>query len=171
MRMLGVALWLLLVCTACGPADDPPPISYGRDVCVRCGMIVSDPRFAAAYRLDDGSEWMFDDLGELVAHLIEHDRLGGARAWVNDRDTGEPVPAIDAYFVHVPGDATPMGWGVSAFGNRAAAEAFAAAHGVAVLSWFDLVDEVRSGEVGEPFPAVVEPSDDHGQHGGRKEGR
>ncbi|MEZ4563452.1 MAG: hypothetical protein R2853_12005 [Thermomicrobiales bacterium] len=43
----------------------PPKISYDRDTCTRCGMIISDERFAAALVAPDGSVQLFDDVGEV----------------------------------------------------------------------------------------------------------
>ena len=49
--------WVVMVLAAlalagCSPRQagepQPPEIVYGRDVCDRCGMIMDEPRFAAA---------------------------------------------------------------------------------------------------------------------------
>ena len=65
---LGLIALVLILIAACGSATagGPPEINYGRDICIECGMIIEDPRFAAAYRLADGSEHKFDDLGGLI---------------------------------------------------------------------------------------------------------
>ncbi len=48
--LLFLALALLAAGCAQGTAEiKPPEIRYGEDVCVECKMIISDPRFAAAY--------------------------------------------------------------------------------------------------------------------------
>ena len=60
---------LAIAVAACGEtseASGPPDIQYGRDICVQCGMIINEEKFAAAYTLNDGTEKSFDDVGGLV---------------------------------------------------------------------------------------------------------
>ncbi len=63
-------------------------------------------------------------------------------AVVFDFSTGEQIRADKAYFVLRTGIATPQGYGIVAFKDRAEAEKFSAAHGKGkVVKWFELVDE------------------------------
>ncbi|MCP3858472.1 MAG: hypothetical protein GY704_02370, partial [Phycisphaeraceae bacterium] len=55
-------------CSDRADANGPPEITYTRDICIECNMIISEPRFAAAYRLDDGEAKAFDGIGEMVKH-------------------------------------------------------------------------------------------------------
>ena len=57
---------LLAGCGGESATAGPPEISYGRDTCHRCGMIVSDERYAAALVATDGTTRVFDDIGEMV---------------------------------------------------------------------------------------------------------
>jgi copper chaperone NosL len=123
-------------CSAAAEADGPPEISYGRDICLECNMIISEPRFAASYRLDDGETKSFDGIGELVKHaqrVSELDRM--AFAWVHDFNTEEWILIEEAYFVAGQKIVTPMGHGIVAFTTAAAAEEFASGLDGMVMRW------------------------------------
>jgi nitrous oxide reductase accessory protein NosL len=80
LRPLGVMLAAALLLAACGsePATGPVPITYGRDTCDFCRMIISDPRFAAQVRGGPGHKaYKFDDAGEALIWL-------GTQAWKED---------------------------------------------------------------------------------------
>lgn len=117
-----LALAFLLGCAGAAPGG-PPEVSFGRHECARCGMIVSEERYAAGYVADDGEAVAFDDLGELLARLDEEPRLR-ARAWARDFNGRGWLRLDEARVVHVPGLATPMGTGWAAFASAAEAEAF-----------------------------------------------
>ena len=71
--VLHISIALVLVVSACGSTEvsTEPEIRYGRDVCVQCGMIASEAKFAATYRVD-GEDFVFDDIGDLVVRSEEH---------------------------------------------------------------------------------------------------
>lgn len=120
-----------LLLGSCGGQADaalPPEITYGRDTCVRCGMIISDERFAAALVAPDGSVRLFDDVGEMLLTATEEEREG-QRAWVHDRDSVQWIDATAATFARGAPETTPMGTGYVAFAQREDAEAFAAQPG------------------------------------------
>lgn len=143
--------------------DAPPEISYGRDVCDSCGMIISEARFAAAYRTADGTTRRFDDLGDMVDYGLETSELGGARVWVHDYDTEEWLEAPAATYVLAAGFETPMSRGVVAFSTRAAAEALATDLDGDVLSWDELVAVARDGGLEPQGPAPTPDRDDNTQ--------
>jgi len=126
---------------ACGSADKPPDMAYGRDVCAECHMIISEARFAAAYRMPDGTERKFDDIGDMVAFGVRQDQLGDAKAWVHDFETEEWLDAKSATYVvgDVGSSDTPMGRNVFAFSDRSAAESAASGRDAKVVTWDDLV--------------------------------
>lgn len=146
-----LALALLLSVAGCGGGESggPPEIRYGRDICVQCGMIVSEPRFAAAYRLPDGTEKVFDDLGGLLLYGHATGELATAEVWVHDVETEEWVGADSAWFVATANAHTPMGYGIVAFSERGRAQAFAGGAGADVLTWDELV-AIPSEEIGRP---------------------
>jgi nitrous oxide reductase accessory protein NosL len=112
-RSVGTVLVLVvaLVASACSDAasaNGPPEINYGRDICIECGMIIGDARFAAAYRLDDGTEKKFDDLGGLIIHGRETNELDSAQVWVSDFDDERLIDAPTAFYVPALGVVSPQ---------------------------------------------------------------
>lgn len=96
----------------------PPPIHYGSETCADCGMIISDPHYAAAvtWRASDGSEQTadFDDTGCLLNWRRHH---AGARilaAWVKNVRTADWLNASSALYVKNQRLNTPMGSGIAA---------------------------------------------------------
>jgi copper chaperone NosL len=133
-----------LVLVGCGgqtSAQEPPTISYGRDVCQRCGMIISEERFAGALVTAGGDAALFDDVGELVL-TVQEEGLDNRRAWAHDRGTGAWIDAVSASFVRGDAGATPMGTGVVAFAQRDDADAFTAEHGGSVMTWNEAISTV-----------------------------
>ncbi len=131
-----------MVLAGCGSADatGPPEINYGRDICIECGMSIDDARFAAAYRLEDGTEKRFDDLGGLIIHARDAGELEDATVWVHDFETEDWVDAPDAYYVPTLAMTSPMGHGILAFADRARAMQFAHDVGGEMLAWDKVVD-------------------------------
>lgn len=109
-------------------ADVPPDMSYGVDPCDRCVMIVSEERFAAAYVTPAGDVRRFDDLGCLTAFLVERPEEV-AEVWVHDHESRAWVRGRQATFARIQGLITPMGTGIVATGDEAAARALAGARG------------------------------------------
>ncbi len=101
-----------------------PSLRAGRDTCARCGMIVSDARFAAGYVDAGGRSVLFDDAGEALDVVAASPDLAG-RLWVQDTAGGGWQRGTAARFLSLPGYATPMGSGLVAFATGPGAEAFA----------------------------------------------
>ena len=125
-------------CSADATADGPPEINCGREVCLQCGMIISEVRYAAAYRLPDGTEKKFDDLGGLVVYGRENGELASAEVWVHDVETEEWLPAGEAWFVMTGDGRTPMGFGIIAFSDKQRATQVAQGLEAGVLTWEDV---------------------------------
>jgi copper chaperone NosL len=124
--VLAIAAAFLIV--GCGSSHDnnaPPKIAYGRDECAHCGMIINDDRHAAALRATvDGrsQDLLFDDIGDMVAYEREHaDRLKVTRRFVHDYETREWRDADAAYYLRSERVHTPMGSGIVALADAAAA--------------------------------------------------
>ena len=143
-----VAALLAVGCSA-ADATGPSEINYGRDLCIECGMVIDDDRFAAAYRLPDGSEKTFDDLGGLIIHGRETGELAAATVWVHDFQTREWVGASAAFYVPTLGVTSPMGHGILAFSDEQRANQTAHDLGGEVLRWEIVVElPVMDGLVG-----------------------
>lgn len=142
LRFVTLLLFAALLVAGCKPGSavaEPPKTRFGTDICAECGMIVSEPRFAAgaAYEIEPGrfESLSFDDIGDLVFYVKEHqDRaLGGA--WVHDFYSEEWIDATTAHYVVTFDIHTPMGHGVAAFSDAAQAADLATSFGVEVLDW------------------------------------
>lgn len=135
------------VLAACGGEEasgsEPPSIRLGRTACKRCGMIISEERFASGIVDNDGNAQVFDDAGEMVA-TVQEEGLNGRRVWVHGYPSIEWVDARNAWYVVTMDLPTPMGTGVFPFDTEADAEEFAEEHGATVYSWDDLLAEWSS---------------------------
>lgn len=129
-----------------GTAEGPPHWTLERTACAECSMLLSDGAFVAAYRLD-GEERLFDDVGCLLAALEEEPAAERAEVWVSDYESHRWMAADAATFVHVPDHlSTPMGSGLAAFHEPAAAAALAQRKGGRVVAgWERLLRERRDG--------------------------
>jgi nitrous oxide reductase accessory protein NosL len=160
----GIALPLgaIVVGGACssGGADGPPEIVLGRTECEQCHMIITELRFAGAYRTPDGAEHRFDDIGDMVEHAQQNGEVEGSTFWVWDYDSEEPMEAPGATFVRSPELRTPMDWALAAFSEPAAAEELAESTGGEVLSWEEvgrLVESGRRRDTTGSTPAATTP--------------
>ena len=140
--------WLLLIasCQQAVNPDVPPEILYGQDVCDECNMIISDPRFAAAYVTTDGEIRRFDDIGGMLRY---NQKMGEAAVvyWVHDFNSETWLNAQEAYFVFNQALATPMGWGIAAFSSEETASGYVAAHGGNVTTYATLGEQIQSGQI------------------------
>jgi len=143
-RIAAIIVVLGLVAAGCsGTADasGPPEIVYGRDLCVECGMLITESRFAAAYRANDETR-RFDDIGNMIKYGLRTGELTSDSddAWVHDYRLDVWISADDAFYVLAPGMVTPMGWGLVAVETRERAAALATEREGEVLTWHDLFD-------------------------------
>lgn len=110
-----VASTALLTClTSCGSREqEAPALVFDVDTCDHCRMLISEPAYAAAYRIGD-REMVFDDIGCLVARLSAEEEAGSAEIWVHDVEDHDWLSAAAATFVQLPDLATPMASGIVA---------------------------------------------------------
>ncbi|HSJ72312.1 MAG TPA: nitrous oxide reductase accessory protein NosL [Acidimicrobiia bacterium] len=131
-----VGVTVLTAGCASAESTGPPAINYGRDICVECGMIIQDARFATAYRLPDGAEKLFDDVGDMIVHLRQSgDSVDQTTMWVHDYETEEWVSVDAAFFVPTVSVATPMGHSIIAFSDEGRASTFAGDVDGEVITW------------------------------------
>lgn len=163
-KIVMMVVTLAVVGAGCGSdeASGPPEIIYGRDICIECGMIIDEARFAAAYRSADGTEKKFDDVGGLIIHGREKGDLDGATIWVHDFETEDWVEAPQAFYVPTIAVASPMGHGILSFADEERAKRFANDLGGEVLRW-DVVVElpVVEGLVGPHHMSEMDEPDSH----------
>jgi copper chaperone NosL len=129
---------LAVLAAACSTAEaaGPPDIKYGRDICVQCGMIVSEARFAAAYTTPDGTKLSFDDVGDLLLYQrAADDPIDVNEAWVHDYETEAWVTVDEAFFVPTLSVSTPMGHSIISFADEGRADTFARDVDGEVIVW------------------------------------
>ncbi len=139
--------WLLVgtvaVSLACsGPSKlEPPEILYGEDLCARCGMIVSEERFAAAALVRDDVGLvprLYDDIGCMIAA-----ELGPtAKRWVHEFRTLAWIDAEQASYARPEGLVTPMLSGLAAFSSAEAAAAAAGGESATIQDLQALVEPI-----------------------------
>ncbi len=117
---------LLAPLAACGRKDGWPEgmaeIKWDRDTCVRCNMVISDPRFAAELRGGGkNTAFRFDDIGCLVFWL--RDKAAqypwmaepATRMWVADSADMSGASWLDPRAAHyLGGRLSPMGYNFAA---------------------------------------------------------
>jgi len=142
---------LLFLLSACGGGqidpNTPPNILYGEDVCARCGMIISDDRFASALVVEiaanDYEQMLFDDAGEMFAFVAEDNGQSKIASWfVHDYNSREWMDAESAWFVLADSLQTPMGFGIAAVAQELEAQALAQEWGGEVLTFAQAAEKM-----------------------------
>lgn len=111
----------LLIAAACGSeSGGPPEIVVDRTACSHCTMLISEPRYAAAYQTAGAEPKVFDDIACLL-EAARKETATGFRYWFHDGNDGTWIDG-DAVFVASPEFRTPMGGGIIAYRDLAAAE-------------------------------------------------
>jgi copper chaperone NosL len=124
--LAGLGLLVLGVLVLRPARTGPEPIAYGRDTCAHCRMHLSQPGFAGELRDRHGTLTKYDDLGCLLRAMVAM-RAEVPEAWVEDHGGGGLVPLLGTTLVRSERGETPMGSGIVAFADAAAADAFVAA--------------------------------------------
>jgi copper chaperone NosL len=128
MRFAAVFITMVWAGACAGRAAAPPAIVMDRSACSRCGMLISEPAYAAAIRQPDGHDQLFDDIGCLVAKVRESS-LSDAHYWFHDAADGGWITDTTPVFLVSPGLRTPMGGGIVAYRAAASAERAAGRQG------------------------------------------
>jgi copper chaperone NosL len=142
----GMAAAALVVSAACGTeTDGPPHIEVDRTACAHCGMLVSEPVYASAYRRGDGEARVFDDIGCLLKAAGGETDRANLRFWFHDAAAAPAAVWIDraeAVLVRSGQLRTPMDGGYVAYRGDDAARRGAARHQGEVAGRLD--DVLRS---------------------------
>jgi copper chaperone NosL len=117
----GVLMVLLVLSAACTSSPQgPPEIVVDRTACSHCTMLISERRYAAAYQAPGADAKVFDDIACLL-QAAGAETATGLRFWFHDGNDGQWIDGEAATFVASPAFRTPMGGGMMAYRDRAAA--------------------------------------------------
>ena len=109
-----------LAAMGCGvAADGPPEIVVDRTACSHCGMLISEPVYSAAFQEAGEPARAFDDIGCLLK--ASGTASASLRFWFHDVSHGGWIDGTEATFVASSKIRTPMGGGIVAFRDGAAA--------------------------------------------------
>ena len=154
LRLFLLLLALALLVAGCAQGADeikPPEIRYGEDVCVECIMIISDPRFAAAYTYEVSpgryENQLFDDIGDMLIWADKHPEHNVVAWWVHDYNTKEWVEGTEAIYMFSHSLPTPMAQGTAAFAMLGPAQEMAAELNGEVFDWNGLVERHKAGKL------------------------
>ena len=130
---------LLLIAAGCGSRSPWPVEIEASDICARCKMAISEKRYAAEMADRDGSVIKFDNIDCMVRYVSGYGLKDKAAAWfVMDSEGKEWLDARQAFLVKSASIPGPMGSGVLAVKDRAAADGLAKRFSGQVLHFDDL---------------------------------
>lgn len=138
-RLTALAVFLWAGFLGCGShgRETHPKISYGRDVCSECRMIISDPKFTAVFTDASGESFKFDDIG--CMRLYEERNHSEIKSmWVRDYESQQWLDGSKALFVFSKSLVTPMGHGIAAFGAEDKALNFLKEREGRMVSWKEM---------------------------------
>lgn len=124
------------------PRSGPPALRYGAEQCAYCGMIISDARFASAWREAGGREQHFDDIGCMVNASRRRAPGAGTEWWVHDYSSQSWIAASSATYASSEAIKTPMAYGIAAFTRAEDAASLARSPGSA-LTWDETLKRVE----------------------------
>lgn len=145
--VLVTSLALGLGLVACG-VSGPVPLKWGEESCRHCHMTLADRRFGAEIVTTRGRALAYDDAGCAAEAIADAEMPAGevGTVWVVDYlHPDHLLPADSSVFVRSRVFLTPMGSGVVAVTDSAAARGLAAERDGAVLRWAEVVDAAKGG--------------------------
>jgi len=134
-RTLVIVAFALLSAACSASAAGPPEIVVDHTSCSHCGMLVSEPGYAAGYQAPGKEPRVFDDIGCML-EAVRRETAAPIAIWVQDAAGAGWLDADEATFVASRNIPTPMSGGLLAYADAAAAEKAATAHRGEVLRSF-----------------------------------
>ena len=131
-RSAFIAAVALLAAACSAKAAGPPEIAIDRTACSHCGMLVSEPIYAASYQAPGQEPRVFDDIGCML-EAVRKETASPLQVWLQDANGGGWLDAAAAMVVASQHVSTPMNGGFLAYADGAAAASAAAAHQGAVV--------------------------------------
>lgn len=105
---------LVFAALGCGtPIDRPEALVLDTEACDSCGMLISDPRFAAQLVDKDGDRRAFDDPACAFRYIADHGPHL-AHVWFRDSTTSDEVWLEQRQVAFARASDTPMDGGLAA---------------------------------------------------------
>ena len=145
MRTLKMAIVITaaVLMSACGAdANGPPDIQVDRTACAHCTMLISEPRYAAAYQVEGTGARVFDDIGCLL-DALDKETKAPAGFWFRDTNEDAWIEGDKASFVLSDAIRTPMSGGITAYRDVQSAEAAASRHNGSVVKTFAALRQMK----------------------------
>jgi len=135
-----LAALALLAASCSAKAMGPPEIVVDQSACSHCGMLVSEPVYAAAYQASDREPRVFDDIACMLK-AARQETASPITIWLQDAAGAGWIDADDAFVVAAAEIRSPMGGGLLAYRDAGAArQAADARHGRVLRSRQELID-------------------------------
>jgi len=139
---LAALILLLLMGTAC--SIEPQPVLLGSEECAHCRMMIGDLQFASQALTSTGKAYKFDAI-ECMAEWVNAgaDQAELHSTWVTDGAMTERwVRTDDAHFLRSDQVRSPMGMGLTAYADRAAAVEHHEMVGGELMTWQQVLQTV-----------------------------
>lgn len=134
------ALLMTLGLQSC--STGPVPISFGKDACHSCKMIISDQRFGAELITDKNKVFKFDDTHCIVSFMKSGD-LGQAAIkdiyLVDYSQQGSFIKANESFLFKSDELRSPMGGNIAAFAVEDSSQKFKLQLNGTAISWNELI--------------------------------
>jgi copper chaperone NosL len=137
-------LFSLFIYLKCGAS--PEPITYGKDECEHCRMMITENKYGAEIVTDKGKVYKFDSIECLIEYALEKNSIGDDKQIFLVTNFAEPGKLIDvrnAFYAHNDDFRSPMGLNVSAFGREPEMQKFLSKSGGRKLTWIDVIEMVK----------------------------
>lgn len=108
-------------------------------------MLISEPRYAAAYQSAGAEARVFDDIGCLLDAARAESKMP-EHFWFRDANDDKWIEGTNATFVRSTEIRTPMSGGITAYRTGAAAEKAAGAHRGQVLGGVSDLFAAKAGQ-------------------------
>ena len=138
------ALLSTLVFIACKP--EPEPITFGKDSCHACKMMMTDDKFGAELVTQKGKVYKFDDMNCMLNFYHSGKEKEADFAYVLVVDYGKAQQLIDAkQAMYLKGDAirSPMASQLAAFENYDQLKEHKQEWGAIEMSWGEVMSQFK----------------------------
>ena len=140
--IFAISILTLLLVVSC--KVEPEQINYGKDTCHYCSMTIVDHQHASELVTAKGKVYKYDAIECLINDLKKRDRAEIGMLLVNDYgNPSELISAETATFLISEGVPSPMGAFLSAFSDKAEAEAIKSENGGELYDWQSVQKQIK----------------------------